>query len=287
MAYRPIYHHHQTLLNKFHHRNSIMVKPTSIDDIVPKFLTKILPPITGEPDYDCISQLNQLMYGNAATLPTTLGGGAYGHVSLIMKATLYVTLAATAYVTPNKPPLTPDIPSTATSASKQQLRDQHAEEHQIFTNNVNMDDAIKTQLLDAVEEPYVSKLRNRYTGYIGVTTQDLLDHLMDRYSNTVAADLKANEARINEALDNSRPIDVFFQHIDDVVQYANYGEKSFTANQVLQTAFHSINATSLYREACKEWRAIFPRSIMRYANNSAYWETPDSTVQILSTRQLI
>ena len=94
-----------------------MVKPTSVDDIVAKFLTKSLPPLPGKPDYDFISQLNQIMYGNAATLPTTLVGGAHGHIGLIMKATLYVTLSATTYVAPIEPPLTPDVPSTATSAS--------------------------------------------------------------------------------------------------------------------------------------------------------------------------
>ena len=171
------------------------------------------------------------MYGNAATLPTTLGGGAHGHVGLIMKATLYVTLSATAYFTPNEPPLTPDVPSTVTSASRQKLRDQHAEEHRIFTNNVYMDVALKTQFLDAVEEPYVSELRNRSTGYMGVTTRDLLDHLMYRYDNITASDLKANKARINEALENSRPIDVFFQRIDDAVQYADDGKNPFTAKQ--------------------------------------------------------
>ena len=50
------------------------------------------------------------MYGNAATLPTIFGGGAHGHVGLIIKATLYVTLSETVYVTPNEPPLTPDAP---------------------------------------------------------------------------------------------------------------------------------------------------------------------------------
>ena len=98
-----------------------MVKPTSIDNIVTKFLTKVLPPITGNPDYDCISQLNQLKYGNDANIPNTLGGRAHGHVSLIMKGTLYVTLAATEYVTPNESSLTPDVPTTATSVSQQQL----------------------------------------------------------------------------------------------------------------------------------------------------------------------
>ena len=117
-----------------------------------------------------------------------------------------------------------------------------------------MDDALKTQFLDEVEEPYVSELRNHYTGYMGVTTRYLLDHLMDRYGNITSNDLKANEARINEALDNSIPIDVFFQRIDDAVQYADDGKNPFTAKQILQTAFHSVNATGLYREACKEWR---------------------------------
>ena len=104
-----------------------MVKPTSVDNIVKKFPTKILPPIPGEPDYDCISQLNQLMYGNAATITTTLDGGAHGHVGLIMKAKIYVTLYPTAYITPVEPPLTPVIPPTENNAARQQLRDQHTE----------------------------------------------------------------------------------------------------------------------------------------------------------------
>ena len=105
-----------------------MVKPTSVDDIVAKFPTKILTLIPSDPYYECISQLNQLMYGNAATLPTTLGGGVHGHVVLIMKATLYLTLSPTAYVAPVEPPLTPVIPPMTTSASRQKLSDQYTEE---------------------------------------------------------------------------------------------------------------------------------------------------------------
>ena len=85
---------------------------------------------------------------------------------------------------------------------------------------------------------------------MGVTSQDLLNHLMDRYGNISAANLKTNKAHINEALDNSCPIDVFFQRIDDAVHYSDDGKKTFTAKQILQTAFHSVNATGLYWEAC-------------------------------------
>ena len=72
----------------------------------------------------------------------------------------------------------------------------------------------------------------------------------------MATDLKENESRINGALDNSVPIDVFFQRIDDAVQYADDGKTPFTAKQILQTVFHSVNATGSYPEACKEWRQI-------------------------------
>ena len=50
------------------------------------------------------------------------------------------------------------IPRTTTGAALQQLRDQHMEEHQIYTNHIKMNDALKTQLIDAVEDLYVIKL---------------------------------------------------------------------------------------------------------------------------------
>ena len=205
-----------------------------------------------------------------------------------MKVTLYVTLSATAYVTPNEPLLTPDIPSNATSASRQQLRDQHAEEHRIFTNTVNMDDALKTQFLDAVEESYVRELQNHYTGYMGVMTQDLLEHLMDRYSTITAANIKANEARINEALDNSRPIGVFFQRINDVIQYADDGKTHSRRSKYYRRHFTpSTPQACIKRHASNGTRnptttkrgqissAILTQIIIKYENNSVYRETPD------------
>ena len=135
-----------------------MVKPTSVDDIVAKFPTKILPSIPGKPDYDCISQLNQLMYVNAATLPITPGSDTHGYIGFVMNATLHVNLSPTAYIAPEEPPLTPVIPPTTTSAAHQQLLDQPMEEQLIYTNYINMDDALNTQLLDAVEDMYMSEI---------------------------------------------------------------------------------------------------------------------------------
>ena len=76
----------------------------SVDDIIEKFLMKTLSIISGEPDYASINTMVQFIYGNSASLPTTLGGGQHGHIGLIITHLLYTTLAPTnAYTAPIDP----------------------------------------------------------------------------------------------------------------------------------------------------------------------------------------
>ena len=79
----------------------------SVDNVVSKFPIKTIPTIDGEPDYNTINKIMQLLYGNAASLPTTLGGGQHGHIGIIMTPQLYTTLAATPYESPPDPGITP------------------------------------------------------------------------------------------------------------------------------------------------------------------------------------
>ena len=60
------------------------VKLQLIDDIVEKFWIKTLPHIDREPLYESINKIMQLLYVNAATLPTKADRGTHGHIGLIM-----------------------------------------------------------------------------------------------------------------------------------------------------------------------------------------------------------
>ena len=79
----------------------------SVDDVVSKFPMKKMPKIDGEPDYGNINKMMQLLYGNAASLPTTLGGGQHGNIGIIMTPQLYTTLENTPYKSPPDPGITP------------------------------------------------------------------------------------------------------------------------------------------------------------------------------------
>eukprot|EP00957_Ditylum_brightwellii_P025384 1920192-Ditylum_brightwellii.AAC.1 len=55
-----------------------------------------------------------------------------------------------------------------------------------------MDDVLKKQIQEAVDDVYICQLHHKYTAYLGVMVRDVLDHLMDRYGQIKPADLVAN-----------------------------------------------------------------------------------------------
>ena len=91
----------------------------SVDDVVDKLPMKKMPKIYRDPDYGNINRMMQLLYGNAASLPTTLGGGQHGHIDIIMTPQLYTTLANTPYKSPNDPRITPTHATGVSAAIRQ------------------------------------------------------------------------------------------------------------------------------------------------------------------------
>ena len=64
---------------------------SKVENIVAKFLLKVLNLIIWGQEYDTINKIIQCLYINSSNLPTTLGidGGRHGHISIIMKPTLW------------------------------------------------------------------------------------------------------------------------------------------------------------------------------------------------------
>ena len=209
----------------------------SVDDIIAKFPMKTLPIISGEPDYTYINTVIQFIYGNAASLPTTLGGGQNGHIGLITTHLLYATLVPNnAYSAPIEPGILPLMAANLSVVTRETQKTAHEEARRIYDNHTNMDDALKAQLIDSVDDTYLCEVRNKYKGYLGITTRNLIDHLLYRYSKITPADTEECKVRMNKPIGLSQPIDLFFQRIDNCVQYASDGQVAFTNGQIIQTA---------------------------------------------------
>ena len=73
----------------------------SVEDVTNAFPTAVTK-IAGEPNYESLKNLKDELKANAASIPTTLGGGTHGYLGLILSPAAY----------PPSPPPNSSNPST-------------------------------------------------------------------------------------------------------------------------------------------------------------------------------
>ena len=226
----------------------------SVDDIRSGFPHPTVPTIEGEPHYTSIKQLHDLLKSNAAAFPSTLGGGGHGLLGLVLPPAVYLNVTGHNFNRPQNPGDAPVIPPGATQAQIGQLTRTFNTASKTYLETVHTDQALKQLILGAVDNIYLDSLRNAYTGYTAVTTQDLLDHLYTNYGQISDFDLEENEKRMKTKYDPSLPIDTLFKQIENAVEFAIHGNAPFTPRQIVNTAFLLLFATGAYEDDCKEWK---------------------------------
>eukprot|EP00957_Ditylum_brightwellii_P132968 10138591-Ditylum_brightwellii.AAC.1 len=90
---------------------------------------------------------------------------------------------------------------------------------------------------------------------MGVTSRDIIDHLLDQYSKITPSDLLGNSKRFQEGVDISQPIDAYFTCIDGYIQYATDGKTPFATEQILTVITFAMQKTELFRESLHVWKA--------------------------------
>ena len=137
---------------------------------------------------------------------------------------------------------------------------QHKEELRIFRQVENSDLALKSQLIDVFDEIYFRGLRNRHTGFYGVSYFQMISHLYVNYGTITAVDLIENERRMDIPFDQSGGIETYFNQIEDAVEFAEAGASPFTTVQITTKAFIQMFPTGLFKDECKAWNRLPPVS---------------------------
>ena len=171
---------------------------SSTEKILGNFPHRTIPPIVGRPEYATLAELQLKLNTNAASIASNRGNGQLGLLYLTVKQAVYDSLSSTAFVPPVNPGANPVIPAGATGPATAELRRIHKEQVEEFQVYTNTDNALKSQLIAAVDETYIRPKRNKYVGYANVTTKELLDHLYTNYAKITMGDLRDNEKKMNK-----------------------------------------------------------------------------------------
>jgi len=218
-------------------------------------------PIIGRPDPLSLGILQGELYANAISVPTELGGGSYGHLALVMPAAEYVTMdGAIAYIAPAHPGVQADVPINATAVQITQLNRQHDKALDRHMLHANVSNALKQQLLEAVDDMFVSILRHQRLRYSQVAPQQLLQHLINTYNIVTEETLEDNRNRLSAEWNPDEGMEVLYTRITNVQQFA--AEAGDTHRISDSTAMHliltALARTGMFTDACADWRKRNP-----------------------------
>ena len=116
----------------------------SVEDITNAFPTPITK-ITGEPNYESLKNLKDQLKANAASIPTTLGGGNHGYLSLILSSAAYTTIAANQFIEPVYPGQHPNVPAGTNAANTSTIVRHHTEDLHQWRKFKNVNTALKNR----------------------------------------------------------------------------------------------------------------------------------------------
>ena len=92
---------------------------------------------------------------------------------------------------------TATVPLKATTAQRSHIQDKHTESRSIYDIHHNMDAALNTMVIEEINNTCVFTLHNVLKGYMGSSTKDIINHLMDRCGRITEADIKINKNPLN------------------------------------------------------------------------------------------
>ena len=178
-------------------------------------------------------------------------------LSSCLRAAEYASLdGAVAYVTPGHPGVQADAPANATAIMITQLNQQHDKALERHVLNANVANALKQQLLDAVDGMFVSVLRHQRLCYSQVPPNRILQHLLDTYNIITEETLEDNRGRLSAEWNPDEGMEVLYTRITNVQQFAAEAGAPHAISDA--TAIHlvltALERTGMFTDAGADWR---------------------------------
>jgi hypothetical protein len=218
----------------------------------------VRPKIDTEPTFEDIQITTRLLNSNAISIPSMAGGGAHGHLGIIMIQVEYAAISASPWVEPFNPNDITIIQQGTNAVDAAQLARMHAECCRIYTNRINVYQALKKLILKAYDNMYTSQLKDYLLQYANRLALEILMHLKQTYGFINPTQLAANYNKMMAPINFQDPIETLFKKIEDGVRYANAGMQPYMETQYVNIAFILILNTGAIPDACRDWQHRTP-----------------------------
>ena len=145
------------------------------------FITRI----RGEPTYETLHHIKNKLKAKSSSVSTTLGGGNYVHLGMILTPADYHHIAsADPFTQPPNPGVFVPNPS-GTAVEIESAEDTHRTTRKLYLETLQLERTIIQKIIETVDTKYLAALRNPVTGQIMPLVPTILDFLYNNYGRII------------------------------------------------------------------------------------------------------
>ena len=209
--------------------------------------------IVGEPTLGALLTLRNQIKANSQSVETTLGGGAHGHLGLVLSEVVYDAIEGTSpYQRPRLPTL--NIQPTDTQYRIAQQRHQYAEDMELYREVQKMERTIIQQIVAAIEPKYLRALRDRGTNKINKTIPQILKYLFETFGDVTPKEFKQLRDQVESMVfDPTEPVDTIFSEIEDLENIADMADNPMRERQKIDMAYLIIQNSKKFNSSLTKW----------------------------------
>jgi hypothetical protein len=212
--------------------------------------------IEGQPNYDTLTALREVLKQNAASVTTSRGGGVHGYLGIILSDAMHANIApGTPFEAPDFPGNQPTIPGGATGPQIAEIVRNHTEQLQEWREHNHVAAALRLQIVKSMEPVYLRSQLDRHVGFANKTPRTLITYLFDSYGRLTPQRLSENHQSLSKPWDPNAPFEDLIDQIEIAKDMADDGNQPYTDPQILNTAYTLVYNTGLYFDECKTWNA--------------------------------
>jgi hypothetical protein len=157
------------------------INALTVEEIINGFPNPVLLNIDNEPTFEDIQVTIRLLNADSISVQSMAGGGAHGHLGIITTQVEYAAISSSTWVEPYNPNTIPIIPPGTNALDAAQIARMHDEFRRIYTNIINVDQALKRIILESYKNIYTSQLEDYLLQYANRSALEILMHLKHTY----------------------------------------------------------------------------------------------------------
>ena len=106
-----------------------------------------------------------------------------------------------------------------------------------------VDTALKNQLVSSFDNPYISMMKNAYTGCAIKTTMELIQHLYKNYAQISATDIAENNKRLRAPYNAEDLIESLVRGINECANFYTAARETVSQTQIVRIVYGLVYET--------------------------------------------